>query len=82
MYMRLGFAVATSIRPDILITDEVLAVGDEAFQKKCIRRMEAFLGRGKRSCSVRIAPTTSASCARKPCGSTTAGSEPGGAHLR
>ena len=47
MYMRLGFAVATTIRPDILITDEVLAVGDEAFQKKCIRRMEAFLGRGK-----------------------------------
>ena len=47
MYMRLGFAVATSIRPDILITDEVLAVGDEAFHKKCIRRMEAFLGQGK-----------------------------------
>ncbi len=47
MYMRLGFAVASTIRPDILITDEVLAVGDEAFQKKCIRRMEAFLGRGK-----------------------------------
>ena len=47
MYMRLGFAVATSIRPDILITDEVLSVGDEAFQKKCIRRMEAFLGQGK-----------------------------------
>ena len=47
MFMRLGFAVATSIRPDILITDEVLAVGDEAFQKKCIRRMEAFLEQGK-----------------------------------
>ncbi len=47
MYMRLGFAVATTIRPDILIADEVLSVGDEAFQKKCIRRMEAFLGRGK-----------------------------------
>lgn len=47
MYMRLGFAVATTIRPDILITDEVLAVGDEAFQKKCIRRMEAFLDEGK-----------------------------------
>ncbi len=46
MFMRLGFAVATSIRPDILITDEVLAVGDEAFQKKCIRRMEAFLEQG------------------------------------
>ena len=47
MYMRLGFAVATTIRPDILITDEVLSVGDEAFQKKCIRRMEAFLDEGK-----------------------------------
>ena len=47
MFMRLGFAVATSIRPDILITDEVLAVGDEAFQKKCIRRMEEFLAQGK-----------------------------------
>ena len=47
MFMRLGFAVATSIRPDILVTDEVLAVGDEAFQKKCIRRMEAFLEQGK-----------------------------------
>ncbi len=47
MFMRLGFAVATSIRPDILVTDEVLAVGDEAFQKKCIRRMEAFLEQDK-----------------------------------
>ena len=47
MFMRLGFAVATSIRPDILVTDEVLAVGDEAFQKKCIRHMEAFLEQGK-----------------------------------
>ena len=47
MYMRLGFAVATTVRPDILITDEVLSVGDEAFQKKCIRRMEGFLEQGK-----------------------------------
>lgn len=47
MYMRLGFAVATTVRPDILITDEVLSVGDEAFQKKCIRRMEGFLDQGK-----------------------------------
>src|SRR6185369_16209776 len=36
MVVRLGFAVATTLRPDILITDEVLAVGDESFQKKCI----------------------------------------------
>lgn len=47
MFTRLGFSVATTINPDVLITDEVLAVGDEAFQKKCIRRMEAFLAQGK-----------------------------------
>ncbi len=39
MYMRLGFAVATAVDPDILITDEVLAVGDEAFQRKCMERI-------------------------------------------
>lgn len=47
MFMRLGFSVATAINPDVLITDEVLAVGDESFQKKCVRRMEAFLARGE-----------------------------------
>lgn len=47
MFTRLGFSVATSIDPEILITDEVLAVGDEAFQKKCIRRMEGFLEQGR-----------------------------------
>src|SRR5690242_3536477 len=36
MVMRLGFAVAINVNPDILITDEVLAVGDEAFQRKCL----------------------------------------------
>ena len=47
MYVRLGFSVATSINPDLLVTDEVLAVGDENFQKKCIKRMERFLEEGK-----------------------------------
>jgi len=46
MVVRLGFAVATSMRPDVLITDEVLAVGDESFQKKCIRWMESYLSEG------------------------------------
>lgn len=46
MVVRLGFAVATAMRPDILITDEVLAVGDESFQKKCISWMEAYLSDG------------------------------------
>jgi lipopolysaccharide transport system ATP-binding protein len=46
MVVRLGFAVATALRPDLLITDEVLAVGDESFQKKCIAWMERFLDDG------------------------------------
>jgi lipopolysaccharide transport system ATP-binding protein len=40
MYMRLAFSVAAHLDPEILIVDEVLAVGDAAFQKKCLRKME------------------------------------------
>jgi lipopolysaccharide transport system ATP-binding protein len=46
MVVRLGFAVATALRPEVLITDEVLAVGDESFQKKCIAWMERYLVEG------------------------------------
>lgn len=46
MVVRLGFALVTSVRPDLLITDEVLAVGDEAFQKKCVRWMENYIAEG------------------------------------
>ncbi len=46
MAVRLGFAVATALRPDLLITDEVLAVGDESFQKKCIAWLEGYLSDG------------------------------------
>jgi lipopolysaccharide transport system ATP-binding protein len=46
MVVRLGFAVATALSPDLLITDEVLAVGDESFQKKCIAWMETYLASG------------------------------------
>ncbi len=42
MYTRLAFAVATAVDPDILITDEVLTVGDEAFQRKCMERIYGF----------------------------------------
>jgi ABC-2 type transport system ATP-binding protein len=42
MYMRLAFAVATEVNPDILVIDEILAVGDMGFQKKSFDRLEAF----------------------------------------
>ena len=42
MVVRLGFAVASDVDPDILLIDEVLAVGDEAFQQKCLARMDHF----------------------------------------
>jgi len=46
MVVRLGFAVITACRPELLITDEVLAVGDESFQKKCISWIQRFLEQG------------------------------------
>lgn len=46
MVVRLGFAVATALEPEILITDEALAVGDESFQRKCIRWLESFRASG------------------------------------
>lgn len=47
MYVRLGFAVAVNMDPDILIVDEVLAVGDELFQRKCLDRVKKFQNEGR-----------------------------------
>ena len=47
MYMRLGFAVAINVDPDILLVDEVLAVGDEGFSLKCLDKFAEFKRRGK-----------------------------------
>ncbi|MEO6457356.1 MAG: hypothetical protein ABIO92_03640, partial [Chloroflexia bacterium] len=47
MYMRLAFSVAASLEPEILVVDEVLAVGDAAFQKKCLGKMGEVSGEGR-----------------------------------
>jgi ABC-2 type transport system ATP-binding protein len=47
MYIRLGFAVAVNVDPDILVIDEVLAVGDERFQRKCMERIKSFQEEGR-----------------------------------
>lgn len=47
MYVRLGFAIAVNVDPDILLVDEVLAVGDELFQRKCYERVKSFQKEGR-----------------------------------
>jgi ABC-2 type transport system ATP-binding protein len=47
MYVRLGFAVAVNVDPDVLVVDEVLAVGDERFQRKCMDRIKRFQREGR-----------------------------------
>jgi ABC-type polysaccharide/polyol phosphate transport system ATPase subunit len=47
MYMRLGFAVAINVDPDVLLVDEVLAVGDESFTHKCLDKFAEFRRRGR-----------------------------------
>src|SRR5258706_10935567 len=47
MYVRLAFAVAAHLEPELLIVDEVLAVGDAQFQKKCLGKMKDVAGRGR-----------------------------------
>jgi ABC-type polysaccharide/polyol phosphate transport system ATPase subunit len=47
MYMRLGFAIAINVDPDILLIDEILAVGDEEFQHKCLKAINEFKRREK-----------------------------------
>jgi ABC-type polysaccharide/polyol phosphate transport system ATPase subunit len=46
MAMRLGFAITTALEPDILLIDEILAVGDHAFQRRCLGRLDALRARG------------------------------------
>ena len=58
MFVRLAFAVATSVEPDILVVDEALSVGDEAFQRKCFARIQAIKDRGGTILFVSHSPTS------------------------
>lgn len=65
MHARLGFAVATAWVPDILVLDEVLAVGDTAFQQKCSTRMREFREQGSTIIIVSHSPSTIASLCQR-----------------
>ncbi len=59
MFMRLGFAVAIHTQPELLVVDEVLAVGDLPFQVRCLDRIREMRARASGSCS---SATTSPPC--------------------
>lgn len=58
MQARLGFGLTVSLNPDVLLVDEIFAVGDEAFQKKCIEKMSGFKARQKTILFVSHSPET------------------------
>jgi ABC-type polysaccharide/polyol phosphate transport system ATPase subunit len=57
MHMRLGFAIAATLDPDVLLLDEIFAVGDEDFQKQCVATIKSFEARGKTIVFVSHSPT-------------------------
>jgi ABC-type polysaccharide/polyol phosphate transport system ATPase subunit len=67
MQMRLGFAIAANLNPDILLLDEIFAVGDAEFQKRCVRTLESFLAAGKTIIFVSHAPTAVRAICRRVC---------------
>ena len=69
MYMRLGFAVAIHVDPDVLLVDEVLAVGDEGFTHKCLDKFAEFKRRGKTILLVTHSLAWSSASATRRCGS-------------
>ncbi|HXW05581.1 MAG TPA: ABC transporter ATP-binding protein [Vicinamibacterales bacterium] len=67
MHMRLGFAVAANLNPDILLLDEIFAVGDADFQQRCIGTIRRFLEDGKTIIFVSHAPSAVRSICRRVC---------------
>ena len=67
MHMRLGFAIAANLNPDILLLDEIFAVGDADFQQRCIATVEAFLAEGKTIIFVSHSPAAVRAICRRVC---------------
>jgi homopolymeric O-antigen transport system ATP-binding protein len=67
MHMRLGFAIAANLDPDILLLDEIFAVGDADFQKRCVETLKGFLEQGKTVVFVSHAPSAVRTICRRTC---------------
>ena len=67
MYMRLGFAIAANLDPDVLLLDEIFAVGDADFQQRCIATVNSFIAQGKTIIFVSHAPSAIRSICRRVC---------------
>jgi ABC-type polysaccharide/polyol phosphate transport system ATPase subunit/SAM-dependent methyltransferase len=67
MHMRLGFAIAANLEPDLLLLDEVFAVGDIDFQKQCLRTLQTFQSQGKTIVFVSHAPEAIRAFCRRVC---------------
>jgi ABC-2 type transport system ATP-binding protein/lipopolysaccharide transport system ATP-binding protein len=67
MHMRLGFAIAANLDPDILLLDEIFAVGDADFQQRCIATVQRFLEEGKTIIFVSHAPSAVRAICRRVC---------------
>jgi ABC-type polysaccharide/polyol phosphate transport system ATPase subunit len=67
MYMRLGFAVAAKLAPDILLLDEIFAVGDADFQQRCVETIRGFLDEGKTIVFVSHSPEAVRTICRRAC---------------
>jgi ABC-2 type transport system ATP-binding protein len=67
MYMRLGFAIAANLAPDILLLDEIFAVGDADFQQRCVETIRGFLDQGKTIVFVSHSPDAVRMICRRAC---------------
>ena len=66
-YMRLGFAIAATLNPDILLLDEIFAVGDGDFQQRCVETLKGFMSKGSTIIFVSRSPTAGQAICRRAC---------------